>query len=317
MIVTVTPNPSLDRTLHLPRLVPGAVNRAGPAITEPSGKGVNVALALRGVGAAVRAVLPVGGSTGHEIASALVELGLDTVGVPITGSVRSNISLVEADGRSTKVNEPGPELSGDEVEALCAAALSHSGPGDWVVWAGSLPSGFVPSRLAAAVAEARAGGRRVVVDTSGAALAAVLDGEEMPHLVKPNAEELAETVGATLDTVGDVIAAAQTLLTRGVQTVVVSLGGDGALLVDAGLPEPLHGTAPARRVVNTVGAGDAFLAGFLAAPTGGADALASALRFGATAVEHEGTLLGAPDPTRPVRIAPARADAPLTCRTRH
>ena len=110
MIVTVTPNPSLDRTLHLPRLEPGAVNRATATMTEPSGKGVNVALALHGVGVEVCAVLPVGGSTGRELLSALDRLGLDTVGVPIAGAVRSNVSLVEADGRSTKVNEPGPAL---------------------------------------------------------------------------------------------------------------------------------------------------------------------------------------------------------------
>ena len=295
MIVTVTPNPSLDRTLHLPRLEPGAVNRATATMTEPSGKGVNVALALHGVGVEVCAVLPVGGSVGREIRLALEQLGLDVVGVPIAGDVRSNVSLVEADGRSTKVNEPGPALSRDEVDALCAAARA----GDRVLWAGSLPTGFAPSRLARAVAEARAAGRWVAVDASGPVLEAVLGNDRggLPHLIKPNADELAEVLGVELHTVGDVEAAARTLLGRGVRTVLVSLGGAGALLVDADLPEALHGAAPVRRVVNTVGAGDAFLAGYLAEPDGGADALASALRFGATAVEH---------------IGPARAGTPLT-----
>ena len=119
-------------------------------------------------------------------------------------------------------------------------------------------------------------------------------------------------LGVELHTVGDVEAAARTLLGRGVRTVLVSLGGAGALLVDADLPEALHGAAPVRRVVNTVGAGDAFLAGYLAEPDGGAEALASALRFGATAVEHDGTLLGVPDPRRSVHIGPARAGTPLT-----
>jgi 1-phosphofructokinase len=311
VIVTVTPNPSLDRTLHLPLLEPGAVNRATATMTEPSGKGVNVALALHGVGVAVRAVLPVGGGAGREIVTALADLGLDTVGVPVAGAVRSNVSLVEADGRSTKVNEPGPTLSDGEADALCAAASTVGG--DRVLWAGSLPDGFTPARLAAAVADARAASRWVALDASGPAFAAVLDNERdgLPHLVKPNVDELAEVVGVRLRTVGDVVVAARSLIARGVRTVVVSLGGDGALLVDADLPEPLHGTAPVRRVVNTIGAGDAFLAGFLAVPAGGAEALASALRFGATAVEHDGTLLGVPDPKRPVHVAPARADAPL------
>ena len=314
MIVTVTPNPSLDRTLHLPLLSPGRVNRATSSMTEPSGKGVNVALALNGVGVEVCAVLPVGGATGDEIAERLGVLGLDTIGVPIAGQVRSNVSLVEADGRSTKINEPGPTLSAEEVSALCAAAVSVGATGDWTLWAGSLPAGFGPTRLATAVADARAAGRRVAVDASGSALTAVLDNDRdgLPHLIKPNADELAEAVGATLTTVGDVTAAASALLARGVQTVLVSLGGDGAVLVDADLPEPLYGSATARRVVNTVGAGDAFLAGFLAAPAGGAGALANALRFGAAAVEQDGTLVGVPDPLRPVTIGPARPGTPLT-----
>jgi 1-phosphofructokinase len=314
MIVTVTPNPSLDRTLHLPLLSPGSVNRATSTMTEPSGKGVNVALALNGVGVEVCAVLPVGGATGDEIVQRLGVLGLDTIGVPIAGQVRSNVSLVEADGRSTKVNEPGPTLSAEEVSALCAAAVSVGAAGDWTLWAGSLPAGFGSTRLAAAVADARAAGRRVAVDASGSALTAVLgnDRDRVPHLIKPNADELAEAVGATLTTVGDVTAAASALLARGVHTVLVSLGGDGAVLVDADLPEPLYGSAAARRVVNTVGAGDAFLAGFLAEPSGGAAALANALRFGAAAVEHEGTLFGVPDRRRRVEIGPAATGMRLT-----
>jgi 1-phosphofructokinase len=314
MIVTVTPNPSLDHTMHLSRLAPGSVNRATASMTEPSGKGVNVALALRDAGVDACAVLPVGGANGDEIVGRLRVLGLHTIGVPIAGQVRSNVSLIEADGRSTKVNEPGPELSGAEVDALCAAALSVGAAADWVLWAGTLPVGFSPARLAGAVADARAAGRRVAIDASGDALKVVLDNDRdgLPHLIKPNADELAEIAGVTLRTLGDVTAAAGTLLARGVRTVLVSLGGDGAVLVDADLPEPLHGTASVRRVVNTVGAGDAFLAGFLAAPSGGAEGLASALRFGAAAVEHDGTLLGAPDPGRAVDVGPARASTPLT-----
>ncbi|MCT7659384.1 1-phosphofructokinase family hexose kinase [Mycobacterium deserti] len=317
MIVTVTANPSLDRTLHLSRFVPGEVNRAASTMVEPSGKGVNVALALHGVGAAVRAVLPVGGSVGEEITALLDDLGLEHVDVPIDGALRSNITLVEADGRTSKVNEPGPRLSVLEAEALCAMSLSSSESDDWVVWAGSLPDGFAPHRLAAAVAEARARGRLVALDSSGAPFEHVLahDGEGLPHLVKPNAEELAEVTGRSLLTLGDATDAAHLLLARGVRVVLVSLGRNGALLVAANLPHPLHGTAPVERVVNTVGAGDAFLAGWLAAVGAGmpsVEAFANALRFGATAVEHQGTLLGVPDPNRPVSIVPVEAHTPLS-----
>ena len=316
MITTVTPNPSLDRTLHLPQFALGHVNRATSTMVEPSGKGVNVALALHGAGVDVRAVLPIGGSAGLEIASLLDELGLEHADVPIAGAVRSNISLVESDGQSTKVNEPGPLLSGAEVDALCTTALAGSDVGEWVLFAGSLPGGFTPQRFADAVADIRAAGRQVAVDSSGPALMRVISqhGDRLPHMVKPNAEELAELAGRDLNTLGDVADAAQVLLARGVRTVLISLGHNGAMLVDADLPRPLHGRAVARRVVNTVGAGDAFLAGWLAALDAGAtppDALANALRFGATAVEQEGTLLGVPDPDRSVSIAEAEALTPL------
>jgi 1-phosphofructokinase len=285
-------------------------------MVEPSGKGVNVALALHRAGIDVRAVLPVGGGAEREIVSLLDDLGLEHVDVPITGAVRSNVSLVEADGRSTKVNEPGPQLSDAEVDALCAKALAGCEVGEWVLWAGSLPGGFTPQRLADAVADARAAGRLVAVDSSGPALTRVLSqhGDRLPHMVKPNAEELAELAGRPLSTLGDAADAAEVLIARGVYTVLISLGQNGALLVDANLPTPLHGHAAARRVVNTVGAGDAFLAGWLAAVQMGAthaDALANALRFGATAVEHEGTLIGVPDPDRPVTIVEAKASTPL------
>ncbi|MCV7279539.1 1-phosphofructokinase family hexose kinase [Mycolicibacterium flavescens] len=315
MITTVTANPSLDRTLRLPRFVAGEVNRATSTLVEPSGKGVNVALALHGVGVPVRAVLPVGGGTGDEIVTLLDDFGLEHVGVPIGGALRSNVTLVEADGRTSKINEPGPRLSDSEVEALCAAALSAGEAGDWVVWSGSLPDGFRPHRLAAAVTEAREAGRRVAVDCSGAPLAAVLEAATVPDLVKPNADELAEVTNRSLRTLGDVIEAAGLLRARGVHTVLVSLGADGALLHGPDLPEPVHGSAPARRVVNTAGAGDAFLAGWLAAAHAGAssvEAFAGALRFGAAAVEHGGTLLGVPDPRRRVSIAPARPETPLS-----
>jgi 1-phosphofructokinase len=317
MITTVTPNPSLDRTLHLARFEPGQVNRATATMVEPSGKGVNVALALHGVGVPVRAVVPVGGSAGHEIATLLDDLGLDHVDVPIAGTVRSNISLVEADGRTSKVNEAGPKMAAAEVDALYATTLAVSDVAEWVVWAGSLPPGFTPQRFADAVADTRAAGRLVAVDSSGSALMQVLSQhrDRLPHMVKPNADELAEVANKDLSTLGDVADAAGVLLARGVRTVLVSLGRNGALLADADLPQALHGTAPTHRVVNTVGAGDAFLAGWLAAVHAGAtsaDALANALRFGATAVEHEGTLLGVPDPHRPVSIAPAAAESPLS-----
>src|SRR4029078_12552135 len=157
----VTPTRVLDRTLPLPRFVAGHINRATATMLEPSGKGVNVALALPRCGVAVLAVLPVGGSVGRELTLLLDDLGLDHGDVPIADALRSNISLVEADGRTSKVNETGTQLSEAEVDALYAMTLAHSDTGSWMVWAGSLPRGFTPQRFADAVAANR-GARRLL-----------------------------------------------------------------------------------------------------------------------------------------------------------
>lgn len=312
MITTVTANPALDRTLHLTSFRRGAVHRALHAMVEPSGKGVNVALALQTAGRDVTAVLPVGGSSGPELVAMLDAAGLVHHDVPITGTVRSNISLIEADGTTTKVNEPGPPLSSTEVDDLIAAALTVSSAGEWVAWCGSLPAGFGEETLAAALAQARAAGRRVAFDSSGTALTTALRRPrgDLPHLIKPNTEELAELTGRPLRTLGDVADAAALLVHRGIETVLVSLGGDGAILINDHLA--LYGEAPVDKVVNTVGAGDAFLAGYLAAAQQPADhRLTSALRFGATAVRHHGTLFGGPDPSQPVYLHDVDRARPL------
>ncbi len=196
------------------------------------------------------------------------------------------------DGTTTKFNAPGAGLTPEEVAAILSAADEASTAGEWVAWCGSLPTGFPERELAGAVALGRASGRLVALDSSGAALAGVLAGPRaaLPHLIKPNAEELSELVGRPLATVGAVAEAARDLVGAGIETVLVSLGGHGAVLVRADVA--LYGTAPASRVVNTAGAGDAFLAGYFAADGGSAhEQLASALRFGAAAVAHTGTLL--------------------------
>ena len=320
MIVTVTPNPAIDRTLHLGTLQRGAVHRALSESVEPSGKGVNVSIVLHRAGIPTLAVLPTGGASGAHLSSMLDAAGVRHLDVAVAGGVRSNTSVIEADGTTTKINEQGPTLTGTEVRDLVRAATSSSAAGEWVAWCGSLPRGFAPGVLSDAIAVARRAGAQVALDTSGSALSSALTqpADHLPHVIKPNGEELAELTGRTLRTIGDVADAAAILLERGVRTVLVSLGPDGAVLVQDGLR--LHGLAPVSRVVNTVGAGDAFLAGYLAAThDGGADAsaeaaavaLESALRYAASAVQHTGTLTSGSDAAVGVEITACRTDRPL------
>ncbi|SDZ42573.1 1-phosphofructokinase [Micromonospora pattaloongensis] len=292
MIITLTPNPSVDRTVFIDELPRGTVIRSSRSRSEPSGKGVNVALALRAHHHDVVAVLPVGGSVGTQLVEMLRDADVAHLTVPIAGDVRSNISLVEPDGTVTKVNERGPELDGAEVEALITAALKDTHDVTWLAGCGSLPAGVPTDLYARLTAEARRHGIRIAIDSSGPALRAALAAG--PDLVKPNVHELAEVVGHDLQTVGDVVDAAERLREQGARTVLASLGADGAVLVDD--RGALHAEAPVANVVSAVGAGDALLAGFLSAGGTGHEALRAALTWAAAAVQHEGTLFSGADP---------------------
>lgn len=301
MIVTVTPNPSVDRTVFLSGLTVGSVNRSQRSWSEPSGKGVNVALALHAHGTPVRAVVPAGGPVGAQLRQMLSASELDAVIVTIDGDIRSNISLTQRDGTVTKINEPGPALSSAERDRLLSAVADNLAGARWLVCAGSLTTGAPADWYADFVKLGRRHGVSVVVDTSGDPLNECLAAG--PDLVKPNVHELAELTGRLPTTLGDVVDAAEQVRQRGARAVLASLGADGAVLVDA--DGALWGQAPVARVVSTVGAGDAMLAGYLsAAESGRTAALAAALQWGASAVEHEGTLF-TPNTTRSATVTAA------------
>jgi 1-phosphofructokinase len=286
MIVTLTPNPSVDRTVFVDDIVLGSVNRSQRSRSEPSGKGVNVALALHAHDVPVRAVVTTGGSVGVQLRQMLDAAGLDTVFVPISGEIRSNISLTQPNGCVTKINEAGPRLSSDEIDRLLTAATEQLRGAGWLVCGGSLPAGLPADWYGQLVELGHRNAVPVAVDTSGEALAESLAAE--PDLVKPNVHELAELTGREPRTLGDVIDAAQEVRRRGARTVLASLGGDGAILVDAA--GAVWGHAPVEKVVSTVGAGDAMLGGYLSCRHGRSEALATALQWGAAAVQNEGTL---------------------------
>ncbi|GGK29999.1 hypothetical protein GCM10011583_72360 [Streptomyces camponoticapitis] len=145
MILTVTPNPSLDRTYEIPALDRGAVLRATVERMDPGAKGVNVSRAVAAAGHRTVAVLPLGGAPGALVAQLLAGQGIDVAPVPIAGATRSNIALAEPDGTLTKINAPGPELTPAESEALLSALDDRAvAAGDWIAYRGSLPRGLDP-----------------------------------------------------------------------------------------------------------------------------------------------------------------------------
>ncbi|MGR2752952.1 1-phosphofructokinase family hexose kinase [Agromyces arachidis] len=308
MIVTLTVNPSLDRTVELDHeLLRGEVQRVARDVEEPGGKGVNVTRALTASGVDSVAVLP--GRADDPLVVSLGSAGLPVVTVPIAARLRSNITITEPGGVTTKLNEPGPELSEDEQSALVEAIARRAADAEWLVLAGSLPPTLDAAFYVRVVRAARAAGAtaRIAVDTSGAPLAALLDSGEPVDLIKPNGEELAELAGepdaeALEADPGRVAEVAARLAPRGIRSALVTLGARGAVLVqgeDAWF-------APAPRIVprSTVGAGDSSLAGYLLALTEGAEperALSQAVAHGAAAASLPGSAV----PTRELADATA------------
>ncbi|MFF4153617.1 1-phosphofructokinase [Streptomyces sp. NPDC001651] len=311
MILTVTPNPSLDRTYEVPALDRGEVIRATGERVDPGGKGVNVSRAVAAAGRRTVAVLPLGGAPGALVADLLQAQGIDVAPVPVAGATRSNIALAETDGVLTKINAPGPELTPAEREALLDAVRTQARAADWIACCGSLPRGLAATWYADVVTRAHADGTRIALDTSGPALLEAV--RARPDVVKPNADELAQAVGRPLTTLGDALKAAGLLRELGARAVLASLGADGQLLVDG--TGAWFGTAPVDAVRSNVGAGDASLAGFLIAGGQGPGALASAVAHGAAAVRLPGSVMPTPadlDPPAVTVTADIPADRALT-----
>ena len=317
MILTLTANPSLDRTVELPGpLARGAVQRASASVEEPGGKGVNVCRALTASGIRSVAVLP--GADSDPVMAGLQQAGVEYLNLPIPDKLRSNITLTEPDGTTTKVNAPGPALSPVEQEALIALLVGActAGPGEgtpaWLVLAGSLPPG-VPSDFYALTVNAvreRLGTEspRIAIDSSGPPLMGALLHGAAPDLLKPNAEELSEATGFSSEAALEAdpllaVQAAQMLRERGVGTVLATLGAKGALLVTG--EGSWLATRPPVQARSTVGAGDSALAGYLLAESSGlppADCLRQAVAHGAAAASLPGTTVPSLADTDPAAV---------------
>jgi 1-phosphofructokinase len=332
MIVTLTANPSLDRTVALPGpLERGEVQRAVSVRQESGGKGVNVSRALVASGLETLAVLP--GADSDPVLAGLRDAKVPFAALPIHEPLRTNVALTEPGGVTTKINEPGPVLSADAQEALIDLLLERSQGASWVVLAGSLPPG-VPADFYATVtrrlrsADSGTGVPQIAVDSSGGPLAAAIADDASgtvsgkPDLLKPNAEELAELAAAaglaSVSTAEELeadpvaaAAAAAAVVRSGVGAVLATLGSKGAVLVTA--DGAWLATHPPVTAVSTVGAGDSSLAGYLLAASQGAapaDCLRQAVAHGAAAASLPGSTVPAVHQTTPdaVTITALRKD---------
>ena len=297
MIVTLTANPSVDRAVLLAEpLRRHAVHRSESELEQPGGKGVNISRAAVAAGIPTLAVLPA--DKGSDFVRELNALGIECHPEPPSGPIRVNLTITEPDGTTTKINSPGALADESLMQRLADAVLSRADDCDWVVLAGSLPPGASDNWYAELATRLRPGLARVAIDTSDGpllALGAAL-GEAAPDLLKPNAEELGQLTGAPVHSPGEAASAGRELVRRGAGQVLVTLGADGAVLVDA--EHAWHASAPPTKVVSTVGAGDASLFGFLLGELQGAPPegrLRLAVAYGSAAAALPGTTLPSPD----------------------
>jgi len=277
MICTVTLNTSIDKAYRLDSpLVDGAVQRVATCIDNAGGKGLNAARAIATCGEDVVATGFVGGHTGQLLCDLLARDDIAERFVRTKAETRCCINVLEPSGRSTEFLEPGREVYKDEVNALIERIGELAAQADVVTFNGSVPKGMDSTVYADLVGRVRAAGKPCILDTSGSLLEQGI--RALPTMVKPNTDEIGQILGRSVSNIDEVCVAARELHDRGIEQVVVSLGGDGAVMAcSAGL---FRGRAPKIEVVNPVGSGDTMVGAFAVAIARGlapADQLAYAM----------------------------------------
>jgi 1-phosphofructokinase family hexose kinase len=264
VIVTVTMNAAIDRTLTVPSFQVGHRHRASQGLTLAGGKGINVARALKLLNYPVVATGLAGGRTGTRVVEELTSEAILNDFVRIGDESRTSTAVVDPTANTyTEINEWGPHVEPEELDILFEKLRYLSRGADAVVFAGSLPRGVSPSFYGDAIRDLSRRGVRCVLDSEGEPLRLGVEAE--PFLVSPNQQETEALVGQELSEQDDFVMALDTVAELGARNVLVSReGGCYALLREQRKPELLYASAPQVEPVSVVGAGDVLLAAFLA-----------------------------------------------------
>jgi 1-phosphofructokinase family hexose kinase len=262
-VLAVTPNPAIDRILHVPHLAVSAVHRATQVERVPSGKGVNIVRAVQTLGGEAIATGPLAGYTGRMLADMAEAEGLTAGWYWLrSGETRYTILMTHQGQDATVINEPGPLIGPDDWLEIAAHIRRLADQCEAVTFSGSLPPGITPEAFCDLACSLVLPGRNVYLDTSGEALALAL-AEPGGLCIKVNRWELAAGLGQTLVEPYEVIKAGQRVLARGASMVVVTLGREGALAIT---PQGCRqASTPPVEVINSVGSGDSLLAGLVVA----------------------------------------------------
>jgi 1-phosphofructokinase family hexose kinase len=304
MILTVTLNAAIDRTVAVPSFRQGNRHRAVDATTVAGGKGVNIARALKLLDRPVIATGLAGGPTGARLMERLAEESILTDFTWIAGESRTNLAVIDpTTGEQTEINERGPEVSAEELDRFLEKLLYLARGARICVIAGSLPPSVPAAFAARVVSELKQLGTETILDTEGEPLIAAL--RAGVGVVTPNESEAEGAVGHEFNEREDLLAGLQSLIEFGAgEAAITSESGCVASLLDHDERRTFEVTAPALEPVATVGSGDAFLAGFAAArfdrrpPE---ECLRFAVACGAESTQHFGA--GTIDPAEVARVA--------------
>lgn len=259
MIYTLTFNPSLDYIVTVPKFTCGVVNRTSEELIFPGGKGINVSMVLKNLGFENTALGFLAGFTGDKLKSLVEEKGIHAEFIPVEqGMTRINVKLRSE--QETEINGQGPAIGEQDIQKLYER-LDTLQVGDILVMAGSIPDVMPGTMYMDIMKHLQKKQLKIVVDATKDLLVNVLPYQ--PFLIKPNNHELGEIFGVSIREKGDVITYAKKLQEQGARNVLVSMAGDGAVLV-AEDGAVYQAEAPKGKVVNSVGAGDSMVAGFLA-----------------------------------------------------
>ncbi|WP_245578424.1 1-phosphofructokinase [Atopobacter phocae] len=277
MIYTVTLNPAVDVVLQVEQFEPGTLNRTKKDDYVAGGKGINASIILQRLGHTNVATGFLGGFTGALIESVLVSEGVMTNFIPIDGTTRINVKLKATE--ETEINALGPTISSESFEQLIAYLTNQLVASDYVFLAGNNAPGLTAEHYVQIAQVCQKVGAHLVLDTNQKLLVACLPYQ--PFIIKPNHHELGEIFNVTLTNESDILRYAKELQQMGARHVLVSRGGDGALLLTED-GRVYHSNVPDGEVVNSVGAGDSMLAGFVSAYMETSDPLYSLKRGAAT-----------------------------------
>ncbi len=303
MIITVTLNAALDKTLEVPNFTPGRRHRTVDQTTMPGGKGVNIARAIKRLGQPVIATGLAGGATGTRIVEALTDESILNDFVRIREESRTNTAVLDpTTGLHTEVNERGPDVSSQELELFRDKLLYLAQGASMCVFAGSLPRGVEPDVYGELIRDVHKLGVTTVLDTEGEPLRLGVRAD--PDLVSPNELEAEELVGHEFNDVEDRAEAVVEMTRLGAREAIMTVpDGCYARVLDDGIPALVRIRVEEQEARSPIGAGDAFLAGYVASRYTGrraVDALRFAVACGAESTQHFGA--GVIEPSRVERL---------------